>query len=146
MEKREGTEDRRIRRTRKQIQDAFIALTIEEGFASVTVHSITERADINRSTFYRYYQDKYDLLDALADEVVAEDASVEADEQEAHRGTVQLLGRIQQHAEFYQVMLSVQGDAFFAERFRQNIEKWFRDRFHEQDDPNMPPLDLRIKS
>ncbi len=51
MEKREGTEDRRIRRTRKQIQDAFIALTIEEGFASVTVHSITERADINRSTF-----------------------------------------------------------------------------------------------
>jgi len=55
-------EDLRVRRTRKLLQRAFIELTIEKGFADVTVRDIAERAMVNRSTFYRHYLDKYDLL------------------------------------------------------------------------------------
>jgi AcrR family transcriptional regulator len=64
MEKaaQDQTEDLRVRRTRKTLQEALIALTIEKGFAAVTVRDITERAMVNRSTFYRHYLDKYELL------------------------------------------------------------------------------------
>ncbi|MBA3872687.1 MAG: TetR family transcriptional regulator, partial [Anaerolineae bacterium] len=55
-------EDVRIQRTRQLLQQALIDLTVEMGFAPITVRDITQRARVNRSTFYRYYLDKYDLL------------------------------------------------------------------------------------
>jgi AcrR family transcriptional regulator len=62
-------EDLRIRRTKKLLQEAMIALTVEKGFSNISVRDITERAMVNRSTFYRHYLDKYDLLDQYLNEV-----------------------------------------------------------------------------
>jgi AcrR family transcriptional regulator len=55
--------DPRIKRTRSLIQQAFSELLAEKGFASVTVQDITERAEINRATFYAHYPDKFALLE-----------------------------------------------------------------------------------
>src|SRR3954453_10600115 len=62
-------EDLRVRRTRKLLKGALIELTIEKGFAAVTVQDIADRAMVNRATFYRHYLDKYDLLDQYMNEV-----------------------------------------------------------------------------
>lgn len=66
-------EDRRARATREAIHGAFFQLLRERGFARVTVTGICERADINRSTFYLHYVDKYALLDALIDQALDEE-------------------------------------------------------------------------
>lgn len=63
MSEAKAKTDRRIRRTRQVIQDALIALIREKGFETVTVQEIVDRADVNRSTFYFHFQDKYDLLE-----------------------------------------------------------------------------------
>ncbi len=55
-------EDRRVRRTRRLLKEALIALVAEKGYDAVTVEEITERADVGRTTFYLHYQDKDDLL------------------------------------------------------------------------------------
>jgi AcrR family transcriptional regulator len=60
--------DLRIRRTHKFLQEAMIELITEKGFDAVTVGDIAERAMINRATFYRHYQDKYDLVAAIFEE------------------------------------------------------------------------------
>ena len=65
----QNVEDLRVRRTRKLLQQALIELTIEKGFADVTVRDIAERAMVNRSTFYRHYLDKYDLLRQYIEEL-----------------------------------------------------------------------------
>src|SRR5215216_3293549 len=69
--------DRRTRRTRRALQDALLSLAEEEDFESITVQEITDRADINRATFYQHYRDKDALissaLDTLFEEVTAED-------------------------------------------------------------------------
>lgn len=57
--------DPRVLRTRKLIQDAFIELANEKGFDAVSVKDITERATINRATFYAHYEDKFALLTEL---------------------------------------------------------------------------------
>src|SRR5579871_2390209 len=60
--------DLRIRRTHKFLQEAMIELITEKGFDAITVGDITERAMINRTTFYRHYQDKYDLVAKIFEE------------------------------------------------------------------------------
>jgi AcrR family transcriptional regulator len=54
--------DLRIRRTRKLIWEALLKLMAEKGFASITVNEICELAMVHRTTFYKHYEDKHDLL------------------------------------------------------------------------------------
>ena len=58
----EQTVDPRIRRTRGYIKNSFLDLLSEKSFKSITVREITERAEVNRATFYAHYEDKYALL------------------------------------------------------------------------------------
>lgn len=62
--------DRRKRKTRKAIQAACIELIREKGFDSISVLDITERADINRGTFYLHFVDKYDMIDQFEAELI----------------------------------------------------------------------------
>jgi AcrR family transcriptional regulator len=56
--------DRRIERTRQMLRQAFIEVVREKGFAATSIQDITERANVNRGTFYLHFSDKYMLLDA----------------------------------------------------------------------------------
>jgi len=55
--------DPRVRRTRSLILQAFMEILPEKGFQAVSVQNITEKAGINRATFYAHFPDKYALLD-----------------------------------------------------------------------------------
>jgi len=55
--------DPRVKRTRNLILGAFDSLLTEKGFESISVQDITDKAEINRATFYAHFPDKYALLD-----------------------------------------------------------------------------------
>ncbi len=55
--------DRRVIRTRKLLREAFLELIVEQDFQAITVQDITDRAMINRATFYAHFEDKYALFD-----------------------------------------------------------------------------------
>ena len=61
--------DRRVRRTRRRLGEALVALIAERGYDTLTIEEITERADVGRTTFYSHYQDKDDLLLEVTGEV-----------------------------------------------------------------------------
>ena len=63
------SEDRRVRRTRRQLQEALAALMREKDLKDITVRELTERADVNRGTFYSHYQDLYDLREQMEEEL-----------------------------------------------------------------------------
>lgn len=54
--------DRRVRRTRRRLRDALIELVLEQGYDTITIQNITDRADLSRATFYLHYNDKDELL------------------------------------------------------------------------------------
>jgi AcrR family transcriptional regulator len=54
--------DPRVRRTRQSIEQAFVELIRERGFQAINVQDLTDRAGINRATFYAHFPDKFDLL------------------------------------------------------------------------------------
>jgi AcrR family transcriptional regulator len=58
------TEDRRVQRTRRLLQEALLALIIEKGYAHVTVQEIIDRANVGRATFYAHFLNTQDLLES----------------------------------------------------------------------------------
>lgn len=58
-------EDRRVRKTKKAIQDVFCEMTKEKKLNQITVKELCARADINKSTFYLHYRDIYDLANSI---------------------------------------------------------------------------------
>jgi len=54
--------DRRVIRTRKLLQDALLQLILEQGYDSIRVQDITDKANLGRATFYVHYADKAALL------------------------------------------------------------------------------------
>jgi len=57
-------EDPRVLRTQYLLLQAFSDLFAEKGFHAMTVQHITERAGVNRGTFYTHFEDKYAILAA----------------------------------------------------------------------------------
>lgn len=57
--------DIRVKKTKRAIQKAFIALLREKPIEKITVKEIAERAEINKTTFYSHYE----TLDALTAEM-----------------------------------------------------------------------------
>jgi AcrR family transcriptional regulator len=151
-------EDLRVRRTRKLLHQALIELTVEKGgFNDITIQDLTERAMINRSTFYRHYLDKCALVNDYMDEVhtitSSEDftdgkLTVRHKPGEPPEGLINFVKHIQCYADFYRIMLGPNGDPGFTQHFRQNTEKNFHLLFEHQFfkiDPNGPPASLKIK-
>ena len=55
--------DPRVKRTRSLILRSFESLLAEKGFETISVQDVTDKAEINRATFYAHFHDKYELLD-----------------------------------------------------------------------------------
>lgn len=61
--------DRRQRKTREAIFEAFIALLSEKNYGRITVQEIIDAADVGRTTFYAHFETKDDLLRGLCSEL-----------------------------------------------------------------------------
>lgn len=55
--------DLRVVKTLKQIDQALLTCLAEAPFEKITVEQLCRAALINRSTFYKYYTSKYDLME-----------------------------------------------------------------------------------
>ena len=65
----ELAEDRRVRRSRRLLQEALLQLVLEKGYDKVTVQDVLDRADVGRATFYAHFRDKDDLLVSGSEEL-----------------------------------------------------------------------------
>jgi len=106
MANQKRREDRRIQRTRQVLQQAFVDVVREKGlaarsireiekcFATTSIQEITERANVNRGTFYLHFTDKYMLADAVVRERFHQQlASILPSERRWDRKTLRLLIR-----------------------------------------------------
>ena len=57
-----GLRDRKKQRTRLAIQDAALALFVEQGFDATTVEQIADQAEVSTATFFRYFKRKGEVI------------------------------------------------------------------------------------
>lgn len=62
--------DRRIDKTQKALKSALIKLMEEKALPHITVTEIVKEADVNRGTFYKHYDVKEELLEAIINDVI----------------------------------------------------------------------------
>ena len=53
-----------LNRTMTAIIDGFNRLIAETDFQKISVDMIMKEAEVSRSTFYRYFKDKYEVMNA----------------------------------------------------------------------------------
>ena len=60
------------RKTKQLIQQSFVRILEKKPFESITIGEITKTAKINRGTFYLHFQDKFDLLDQMEQQLISD--------------------------------------------------------------------------
>lgn len=115
--------------TKTLIKQAFTLLMKEKGFQTLTVSDITRKAGINRGTFYLHYVDKYDLLEKLEDDLIADLQEILLKKYDnrydnpkeiiPYPAILNALYYVKNDFEFIQVLISEQGDMAFINRFKE---------------------------
>lgn len=129
--------DPRVERTRNLLKDALIELSAERGFNMVTVVDIAGRANVNRSTFYRHYEDKYALVEEIFQEAIermgrdlnppAKEA-LSIDLQAPPERLVRLFEHFAEHKQLYTALLGMNGSRWFEARMRDQISSMIDQR------------------
>lgn len=130
-------DDRRIRKTKQLLRQSFASLLAEKPLEDITVKELTERADINRGTFYCHYKDIYDLKDQIERELfeefvaVIDGYGVDNLRRELQPVMVDVFRFLQRNREFSMVLSAYKTDNLFfawvrSEIFRRGLSEWQR--------------------
>jgi len=110
--------DARVRYTKSIIQDTFFKLLGEKPLNKITVKRICEHSEINRTTFYRYYTDPYDLMRKIENNLIdsLQQLIKEAGSKSISETILIVLDAIYEHSEVYTLLVSENGDKTFIDR------------------------------
>jgi AcrR family transcriptional regulator len=64
------SDNQRVRLTKQLLKQSLIDLLNENSIHKISVREICERAEVNRSTFYKYYGSQYDLFHDMEEEIL----------------------------------------------------------------------------
>ena len=127
--------DRRQKRTRQAIFDAFTCLLEKKTYTSITVQEIIDAADIGRSTFYSHFETKDELLKSLCseifDHVFSENLSKErthdfsADGKEIKTELTHILYHLQDNSRYIRRILSSESGDMFMKFFKDHLIQVF---------------------
>jgi AcrR family transcriptional regulator len=141
--------DRRVQRTRALLREALFSLIEEKGYGAITIQDITDRANINRVTFYFHYKDKDDLtfhaLQSLYEEIEASMPAPRTITGWMRNDAVAAFEHVQQYAHLYRVLLSEKASLSLLGRMIDYFAKGESETPHSLLPPDVePPVPLSI--
>lgn len=110
--------DARVRYTRMVIRQNFFQLLKEKPVSKITVKEICERCEINRATFYKHYQDTFDLLEKIEEEMLSylQDTLTQKNYKNIKALYTDVLIQLKENREQYESICSSNGDVSFSGR------------------------------
>ena len=117
--------DRRTKYTKSVIRQALFELMKDRPINKITVTDICKTADINRSTFYSYYEDVYALLTSIQNDLFEDVVFTLSTE----NWFEDLLKLVDDNKDLCQVLLGPHGDASFIRQliylgYENSIKVW----------------------
>jgi AcrR family transcriptional regulator len=119
---RSDKDDRRVKYTKMVLKESFIKLLAKKDISQISIKEICEDADINRATFYTHYNDQYDLMKKIENELFENVGSylTEYTQSKADVNFVEMIGKIfeyiKENAELCKLLLSERGDLNFQKK------------------------------
>lgn len=126
--------DQRTKVTKRIITQSFFALLKENPVRKITVTKICEVSGVNRTTFYKYYLDVWDLLDQIEAGLAEEmNAFIEgAVKDDSRQSIVHILKAIRANGDKYLLLASDNGDRNYIENI---LKKWYNNNHRLGGDP-----------
>jgi AcrR family transcriptional regulator len=131
----------RLRRTQKLLRDALIELIEERGFDALTIGELTSRAMVSRAAFYRNYEDKYDLVEQIFEEIISTMRGAVTDmgpDQHPPQVWVRFFEHIAEYERLYRALLGSKGSPWFVMKMRASLTDLVKE--HERI-PGVQPAD-----
>jgi AcrR family transcriptional regulator len=124
--------DPRVRRTRRLLREALIALMLEKDYVSISIKEITERAEVAYITFFRHFESLDQLLMEVLDEGLAELlVHIETLAKRSETSALETEGKlifeyIQQSADLFRILFKSQSVTRVRKKVVQNIAVIFQ--------------------
>ena len=125
--------DRRQKKTRESIFNAFTELLSKKHYNKISVGEIIDRADVGRATFYAHFETKDFLLKELCEELFCHifDASDENNEHHRHifsceapsSAVLHLFQHIQKNDNRLLNLLACENNELFLSYFKESLKK-----------------------
>lgn len=113
-------------KTKGKIIDVFCELYMEKPIEKITIREITKKSGYNRSTFYQYFDDIYDLLDTIENDVLQTFSSIVVSDLKPEENwdlTVHKLARLFSEKEKYlSALLGTYGSVRFINKLKNEVE------------------------
>lgn len=123
--------DRRIKRTKKLLKDAYITLLSQKKFTEITVKELCDLADINRGTFYLHYSDIHALKAQMEDDIVEYLEAIVCNHNtlksssDSYALFLELFQFAEKNAVYFEAVLEKNGDISFLKR----MHSLFKERY-----------------
>lgn len=108
-------DNRRVVMTKKIIKDTFIEMLEKKNIQKIYVRELCEKADINRSTFYKYYESQYDLLAEMENDLLMEIEEKCMDKDDV-KGLNNILCFLNDNKKMYRVIFNANIDPNFSKK------------------------------
>lgn len=128
-------------KTKQNLVTAFCDLYMEKPINKITIKEIAARAGYNRSTFYQYFDDVYDVLAYVENELLSTWKSYENIHDSLFRPNLhQLLALFECKEQYLRAVLSDYGSTHFLERLKQELSFHSLSQFFPEDEKLLPYL------
>ena len=127
--------DRRQKRTKQAICDAFTNLLEKKSYSNITVQDIIDEADIGRSTFYSHFETKDELLNDICSgifsHVFSDNLTIEcthnfsSKNKDIKNKITHILYHLQDNKKYIKRILSCESGEILMRYFKEHLEKAF---------------------
>lgn len=107
--------NRKIQMTKRCIRGALFECLKEKDINKITISSLCEKADINRSTFYKYYGSQYDVVKEMEHEVI-QLINAQLNDQPKETSFIQLLQFLKTNKETIEIFFACNVDNEFPKQ------------------------------
>ena len=129
--------------TKKILIDAFCILLKKKPVEKISVREISDRAGYNRSTFYQYFQDVFDIRDSMENIIlsqVKENFQKNISPDNFEETFLKAFTKIQtENEKFFDLLFNSRNQAHFFEKLFEEVSPIFMEKF------NLPTNNLKSK-
>lgn len=126
--------DRRVQKTKSALYEALIQLIHTQSVMEVSVSNLCELANVNRSSFYKYYSTPSDILREREAQIFQSfyEHWQKGNARSVHDAILQQLYEVQNEQEFCRLMFGPNGLPGFLENLTLNLQKQCVENFKTQ--------------
>jgi AcrR family transcriptional regulator len=126
----EESKDLRVIRSRKLMEHALIDILSNQGIKALTVKNISQKAGINRGTFYLHYKDIFDLIEqtelmqgllAIFEPIQLSELMKHSDDKKPFQAIAEAFQYLHSYAYFFKAVFHSSAPAELRERLQYQV-------------------------